>query len=186
LDVKLSLIHHFVILGPQKWKIFVVLQLKSVIYTINYCADWSAKGKVLFPVNKCYNNLYFLTFDDSAGVIACTRFWNFWSWLNCSPYLYPIIYTPLSCEISRPILDWLLDNLEQPAWIPFRKNSIQESWCNSTLLNPSTISSFDNINIDCLSMYFDSEFNWMDIGQRDGACTNSLPRQEVVAYDKLL
>jgi hypothetical protein len=25
-------------------------------------------------------------------------------------------------------------------------------------------------------MYFDSEFNWMDIGHQDGACTNSLPK----------
>ena len=67
-----------------------------------------------------------------------------------------------------------------------RKNSIQGSWCNSTLLNPLTMSSFDNVNIDCFSMYFDSEFNWMGIGHRNGTCTNSLPRQEVVAYDKFL
>jgi hypothetical protein len=58
----------------------------------------------------------------------------------------------------------------------FRKNSIQEPWCNSTLLNPSIMSSSDNISIDYLSMYFDSEFNWMDIGHQDGACTNSLPK----------
>jgi hypothetical protein len=77
------MICHFVVLGPQKWEIFVVLQLESVIYTINYCKDWSAERKVLIPTDKYYNNLYFLAFDDSVGVIACTRFWNFWNWLNC-------------------------------------------------------------------------------------------------------
>jgi hypothetical protein len=53
-------------------------------------------------------------------------------------------------------------------------------------INPSIMPSSDNVSTDCLSMYFDSEFNWMDIGHRDGACTNSLPRHEAVAYDKFL
>lgn len=34
----------------------------------------------------------------------------------------------------------------------------------------------NNMSTNCLLMYFDSEVDWIDIGCKDGACTNFLPQ----------
>jgi hypothetical protein len=56
------------------------------------------------------------------------------------------------------------------------RRAFKKSWLNSTSSNLSIVSSFENVSINCLSTYFDTKFNWIDMDHTDGACSDSLPR----------
>jgi hypothetical protein len=102
------------VLGQPKVGTFLVMQLEELLCTIQYFEDWSAKKRVSFPEDKSYDDCYFTIFDDSCRVIARTGLHRFWKWLNRNPYIYPVIFTELRFEVANLIVDWLINDLEQP------------------------------------------------------------------------
>jgi hypothetical protein len=113
---------------------------------------------VSFPEDKSYNDHYFTVFDDSCGMIACTGFCRFWKWLNCNLYIYPVIFTELQSEVANPIVDWLVNDLDQPLWILCGDKSVPDLFsCNGS--NSAKILSIHGKESGCLSKYFDSDFN---------------------------
>jgi hypothetical protein len=65
--------------------------------------------------------------------------------------MYLIVYTLLSHEISKPILDWLLDGLEQLAWTINGKSDFRELWFDCTISNLSITPNSCNVSTDYLS-----------------------------------
>jgi hypothetical protein len=60
---------------------------------------------VSFPEDKCYDDRFFIVFNDTVGVIARTSFRRFWKWFNRSPYVYSVIFTELLSEVANPIIN---------------------------------------------------------------------------------
>ena len=126
------------IVVPWKKGLFVVLEVERVLYSIKYCEDWSDEAQVLFKEDKCYDDRYFTIFDDYVGIIAHIEFRSFWRWLSRSPYMYPVLFTLLLHKIVKQILDWLLDGLEQLAWIVCEEQSYGKFWLGCGASNPSS------------------------------------------------
>jgi hypothetical protein len=139
-----------IILGQPKLGRFVVMQLESLLYTIQYCEDWGTEKRVSFPEDKCYDNWFFTVFNDTVGVIACTGFRRFWKWLNRSPYVYLVIFIELLSEVANPIIDWLLHNLEQLLWILCRSKGVPDLFSNKES-KTATIPSIHEEESGCLS-----------------------------------
>jgi hypothetical protein len=95
--------------------------------------------------------------------------------------MYPVVFTLLSCEISKPILDGLLDGLEQPTWVLYGKSDFWELWFDCGISNPPIILGPYNVSTNSLSMYFDIEFKWIDTIHMEGSCTNFLHRDKVIS-----
>jgi hypothetical protein len=146
------------VLGQPKVGTFLVMQLESLLCTIQYFEDWSAQKRVSFPEDKTYDDRYFTIFDDSYGVIACTGFRRFWKWLNRNPYIYPVFFTELQSDVANPIVDWLINDLEQPLWILCGDRSVPDLFSYNGS-NNATILSTCGKESGCLSKYFDSDFN---------------------------
>ena len=93
--------------------------------------------------------------------------------------MYPVLFTLLLREIARQIMDWLLDGLEQPAWTVYGEWNYGEFWLDYGILNSSsTLAS--NVNTDCLSIFLDNDFKWIDVVFGDESSTNSILREEMV------
>jgi hypothetical protein len=95
--------------------------------------------------------------------------------------MYPIIFSSLSHNIARPIVDWPLDSLEQPTWTIYGKLSYGDFWFNCAMSNPSIIPGSYNVITDCLLMYFNNDFKWIDVDLGDESSTNFVHREEMVA-----
>lgn len=181
MDFNLSLTRYSGVVCPRRRGLFVVLEVERILCTIKFFEDWSGEAQVSFPEDKCYDDRYFTVFDDYIGVIARTGFRSFWRWLSRSPYMFPVLFTSISREIARPILDWLLDGLEQPAWIVYGEQSYGELWLDYGVLDSSSTPAFPNTNTDCLSTFLDNDFRWVDVEFGDESSANSIRIEEMVA-----
>jgi hypothetical protein len=95
--------------------------------------------------------------------------------------MYPIHFSSLLSNIARPIEDWLLDGLEQPAWTIYDKLSYRDFWFDCAVSNLSIIPGSYNVITDCLSTYFDNHFKWIDVDLKDESSTNSVYKEEIIA-----
>lgn len=155
------------------------MQLKSLLCTIQNCEDQSAQKRGSFPEDKCYNNQFFIVFNDTIGVIPHTGFRRFLKWFNCSPYIYSVMFTELLSEVANPIIDWLLYDLEQPLQTLFRGKDVPNLFSNIESKS-ATIASICEEESSCLSKHFDSTFNRISNKHRRKSFSFFLPRGEVI------
>lgn len=140
---------------------------------------------VSFLEEKYYDNRYFIVFNNSVEVIARISFCRFWKWLNHSPYVYLVIFSELLNEVANSIIDWFLNDLEQPLWILCESMDVPDLFSKNKSKN-IRIPSICDKDFGCLPKHFGSEFNKIKNRRRRKSFTNPLPRGEVIGCGNII